>query len=242
MTAAAGARPVPGWQRYLTDDDHAVLAAAGYGGRVGLGDSVALLVVDVTYGFCGDAPLPILESIATRKLSCGQPAWQAVDVIAQLVEIARANGVPVVYTRPDPARAGSAGGRWEAKNVRRDSERSDGIVDEIAPAPGEVVIVKEAPSGFFGTTLMSHLTALGVDSLLVCGGTTSGCVRATVVDAFSYNLKVSVVADGTFDRVPASHWMSLFDMQLKYADVRTISESRAALERQPAPNTELRKA
>lgn len=84
------------------------------------------------------------------------------------------------------------------------------------------MVCKAKPSAFFGTPLLSVLIDLGVDSLVVCGGTTSGCVRATVVDAFSYNLAVAVAAEATFDRIEASHWMSLYDLNLKYAEVVSV--------------------
>lgn len=218
-----------GWREYLTDTDLAVLDAAGYRGSVGLGTSVALLVVDATYAFCGDRPEPILESVARQRHSCGAAAWEALGVLAGLLDLARASDIPVIYTKPTFHGRAVGRGLWNTKNQRRDDEQGSRIVAEVAPAEGETVIEKEGPSAFFGTALVSHLVRSRVDSLVVCGGTTSGCVRATVVDAFSYNLRVSVVADATFDRVPASHWMSLFDMQLKYADVRTADEVRSAL-------------
>ena len=224
MTAAAG------WDPYLTDTDRAVLETAGYRGGIGIGRSAALVLVDVTYAFCGDAPMPILEAVARRRHACGEQAWQAVEVMTGLVATARAQGVPVVYTKPSFTGRGAERGLWDEKNARRDDdEYGSRIVAEIAPEPDDLVIVKEGPSGFFGTGLLSRLLKMGVDSLVVCGGTTSGCVRATVVDAFSYNLRTSVVADATFDRVPASHWMSLFDLQLKYADLLTAGQARSAL-------------
>ncbi len=85
-------------------------------------------------------------------------------------------------------------------------------MEPIAPQRGDVVIAKAKPSAFFGTPLLSYLIAWQVDTLLVAGGT-SGCVRATVVDAFSYNFLVSVVAEACFDRGQASHAINLFDMQ-----------------------------
>ena len=94
---------------------------------------------------------------------------------------------------------------------------------------GELVLAKEKPSAFFGTPLASHLVALGADSLIVCGTTTSGCVRSTVVDAFSYNYRVTVVEDATFDRSATVHDVNLFDMDQKYADVRNSADVLASL-------------
>src|SRR5690242_16955532 len=89
----------------------------------------------------------------------------------------------------------------------------------IAPAPRDIVIRKRKPSGFFGSNLAAYLTLLGADSVVVVGTTTSGCVRATVVDAFSLNYRVTLAEEGCFDRSEASHAISLCDMHAKYADV-----------------------
>ena len=94
----------------------------------------------------------------------------------------------------------------------------------IAPGPRDIVIKKQKPSGFFGTNLASYLTLLGCDSVIVVGTTTSGCVRATVVDAFSLNYRVILAEEGCFDRSEASHAVSLCDMHAKYADVVPTAE------------------
>ena len=94
----------------------------------------------------------------------------------------------------------------------------------IAPGPQDIVIKKQKPSGFFGTNLASYLTLLGCDSVIVVGTTTSGCVRATVVDAFSLNYRVILAEEGCFDRSEASHAVSLCDMHAKYADVVPTAE------------------
>jgi maleamate amidohydrolase len=95
----------------------------------------------------------------------------------------------------------------------------------ITPASGDIVIQKDKPSAFFGTPLLSYLIALHVDSLLVTGTTTSGCIRATVIDGFSYNLPLAIVEECTFDRGEVSHKINLFDMQAKYADVVSLAET-----------------
>ena len=94
----------------------------------------------------------------------------------------------------------------------------------IAPGPKDIVIKKQKPSGFFGTNLASYLTLLGCDSVIVVGTTTSGCVRATVVDAFSLNYRATLAEEGCFDRSEASHAISLCDMHAKYADVVSTAE------------------
>ena len=88
----------------------------------------------------------------------------------------------------------------------------------------DIVIYKSRPSIFFGTPLLTMLAALKVDTLLVCGGTTSGCVRASVIEAHTNNFRVAVIEEGTFDRGQISHKINLFDMNAKYADVVSVSE------------------
>src|SRR5688572_5628501 len=101
--------------------------------------------------------------------------------------------------------------------------RGNEIVAEVAPLPGDVVIHKGASSAFLGTPLTMLLRDLGVDTVVCCGETTSGCVRATVVDASSLRFHVAVVAECCFDRTQMSHHVSLFDMDQKYADVVSLA-------------------
>lgn len=222
------------WDKFLTERDRKVFAAGGFGAQAGFGKRPALLVIDVSWAFCGLRPEPILESIKTWRTSCGEESWVAVEQIAALIARAHARSLPVIYTtgagRPDGWDAGS----WRWKSSRRDADRvapkpvdGNAIVTPIAPGPQDLVITKRKPSGFFGTDLASYLTLLGCDSVVVVGTTTSGCVRATVVDAFSLNYRVAVVEEGCFDRSEASHAISLCDMHAKYADVVSAAETLA---------------
>ena len=96
------------------------------------------------------------------------------------------------------------------------------VVQEPLPQPGEMVFSKNKPSLFFGTGLLPYLIAHRIDSLIICGGTSSGCIYATAVDGFSHNFKVAVVADATFDRIQTAHWVFLADIDMKYGDVTTV--------------------
>ena len=222
----------PIWNKFLTERDKQIFANAGYGARQGFGKRPAVLIIDVNYNFCGDKPEPILDSVKRWRNSCGEEAWEGIKAIRRLLIAARAKNLPVIYTtgvrRPDDWDAGS----WAWKN-KRSGERvktpvtnlpGDTIVPEIGPESRDIVITKHKPSAFHGTPLASFLTLLGADSLLVAGTTTSGCVRASVVDAFSDNYRVTVVEEGCFDRAQASHALSLCDMHAKYADVAKLDE------------------
>ena len=223
----------PIWDPFLTERDRQVFETSGYGALQGFGKRPAILVIDVNYNFCGDRPEPILESIKRWRNSCGAEAWEGVAAIKKLIATGRGKGLPILYTtgvrREDDWDAGS----WAWKNsrsaerVRPTGVQADGntIVPEIAPGPDDLVVYKQKPSAFHGTNLLSWLMLLGADSLIVTGTTTSGCVRATVLDAFSNNYRCTVVEDGCFDRSQASHAINLFDMNQKYADVIDRAEA-----------------
>jgi maleamate amidohydrolase len=219
------------WDKLLGPQDRAVYDAAGYGREGARGERPALLVVDVNYNFAGDHPEPILDSIKRFHNSCGEYAWEAIPHIVRLLEATRSAGVPVFFTtqelRVDSLRVGA----WGRKN-RRAYERDEKaellgttIVPDLKPRADELIIRKTKPSAFFGTPLQSYLVQLRTDTVLVAGATTSGCVRATVVDAFSYNYQVVVVEECVFDRGQASHAINLFDMQAKYADLASLDDT-----------------
>ena len=223
-------RQVPPWEGLIPPEDLEVYEAAGYGERQALGGRPAVLVIDVTYNFCGERREPILKSIATYRNSCGEAAWDAIDNLTVLLPIARELDVPVLYTRGRSLGQVSDLGGWSRKNARAGEDLAHGehghtVVEPIAPQARDHVFEKEKPSGFFGTALTSRLIELGVDSLLVTGGTTSGCVRATVIDAFSLGFRVSVVHDATFDRGRVSHAVNLFDMASKYANLTDTQDA-----------------
>lgn len=220
------------WDKFLTDRDKQVFGSAGYDVKGGFGTRPAVLVVDVNYAFCGHQKEPILESVKTWRNSCGEDAWEAIPFIQRLLGAAREQHIPVFYSTGIDRRAdGFDAGGWRRKNSRAGEKKAipgyggNEIVREIAPQPSDVVIEKLKPSPFHGTPLVGFLTDLGIDTLLICGTTTSGCVRASVIDAFSYNFHVGIVEECTFDRGQASHAINLFDMNAKYADVIGTEEA-----------------
>lgn len=208
-------------------DELAVYRAAGYGRAASPGSHPALLIVDVTYAFTGER-----SGGEQYPLACGEPAWKAVDQIARLAEAARAGDVPVIYSRNSPRPTAAEAGGWSSKlSPAVEPPRAHDVVDEIAPQPGDLVVTKSKPSAFFATALVSWLIQLGVDTVFLAGGSTSGCVRATAVDAFSYNFNPFVVGEATFDRSTTSHRVNLFEMNQKYATVVGVEPTLAYLGR-----------
>jgi nicotinamidase-related amidase len=233
----ASTDPEP-WSGLLTERDRAVFAASGYGAEGAVGTRPVLVVIDMNLDFVGDRPEPILDSLLRFPNSCGAEAWEAMGRLAPLLSTARAVGIPVVYTTSDPGGRALEAASWARKNARvgerwdRHGATLSDIASPIAPQDGDVVLAKTKPSAFFDTPLRQYLTMWGADSVVCCGATTSGCVRATVVDAFSHGYEVLVVADATVDRGQASHAMALFDMGQKYArlvDSATLLAAISAL-------------
>ena len=227
----------PIWYKFLTDRDKKVFEAAGYAQSAGFGERPAVVVIDVNYHFTGDKDQPILESIEKWPNSCGEDAWVALPYIKRLLEAARSKGVPIIYTTGGWRSDGWDRGSWDWKNSRAEDWGSepktearhtnlDGntIHHEIEPKPQDIVIGKLKPSAFHGTPLNSFLTNFKADTLIVVGTSTSGCVRASVIDAFSENYHVAVAEEGCFDRSQVSHAVNLCDMNAKYADVVKTDE------------------
>jgi maleamate amidohydrolase len=208
------------WDDVIPDSDR-----AGFGERpdgIAACQRPAVVVVDMTRAFV-DSAYPTGWSAT---------GWPAAKACAGLLEAARSKRLPVYYTKAFPTvdyvTTPQEEGLWRDVDpeLADDVPPGDVIVEDIAPRAGEVVIAKGAkPSAFFATPLMSYLTHARADGVIVTGMTTSGCVRATVVDAFQSNLNVIVPFECVADRSQISHKVSLFDMHMKYADVVSLDET-----------------
>lgn len=164
--------------------------------------------------------------------SCGIYAWDAIEPIQELFAIVRSKGIPVIYTTTETRKeVNPMAVRATYRQTRGDKQAYE-IREEFKPEPGDLVIYKERASAFFGTPLIAHMTRLGVDGLIVCGESSSGCVRASVVDAYSYGFHTVVVEECCFDRSLLSHKISLFDLHHKYADVMHLDEIKFHLQEQ----------
>jgi maleamate amidohydrolase len=207
-------------------DELDIYRQQGFATPLGLGQAPAVLVIDFVLGFTDPAHFG------------GGNIGEAITRTKELLAIARAQGWPVAHTRVVYADDGSDCGSFTLKvpALRKLTETNplSQIVEEVAPLPGEVVIRKRHASAFFGTDLASWLAFRRIDTVLVAGCTTSGCVRASVIDASAHNLRPIVVTDCVGDRAIGPHEANLFDMGQKYADLMSVEELRATLGRNGA--------
>jgi maleamate amidohydrolase len=199
------------------DDLATDYASHGFRRNFGFGTRPAVLVVDVVRAYL-DPGSPLYAGVE-----------QAVASAALVVQAARAAGVPVLFTTVRYAPGGSDSGVWWRKipalRVLEEGSELGDFPESLRPSGHELVFVKQFASAFFGTSLAATLTRLGIDTLLVTGLTTSGCVRASVIDAMQHGFVPVVVRDAVGDRDPRPHEANLFDMESKYADV--VSEAEA---------------
>ncbi|KAF2704319.1 N-carbamoylsarcosine amidase [Pleomassaria siparia CBS 279.74] len=207
--------------------DHAAYESyvkSGFAKKMGWGSKPALLLIDVCNAYWSKgSPL----DTSSNPASAAAPAS-----ITKLVEAARAGGVPLVWTRveytePDMSDAGVFAVKVPLLKVFQVGNETglESWLPGLAPMAGEIVIPKRYPSAFFATDLNTRLQLKGVDTLVVCGVSTSGCVRASTLDAMCHGYRPMVVAEACGDRTPAVHDANLFDINAKMADV--VSESEA---------------
>lgn len=199
--------------------------SAGFGNRLGFGQRPALLVIDFVRAYL----------IPESPLYAG--VEQAAKDAATLLQGARRAGIPVLHTNVKFTADGVDGGVFfqKIKALRVFAEGADPVYGAFAeglePVTGEPVITKQYPSGFFGTSLASTLTALGIDTTIIAGLSTSGCIRATALDACQHGFRPMVVREAVGDRDPRVHEVNLFDLAAKYADIVDLEETLAYLAR-----------
>ncbi|RDV01985.1 isochorismatase family protein [Undibacter mobilis] len=196
-----------------------VYARQGMGQRIGFGKRPAVLLIDMQNDFCDkDAPTTLYPSITSTY-----------EPIKQLSAAARKHKAPVIYTQGLVAADGSSAGLWRLKtkhhglsSVQIEGSRGAAIIDELTPQPGDRLIRKWRPSAFFRTDLEVFLGVQQIDTLLICGTSMSGCVRATAVDGFMRDIRCMIVREGVADRSDAVMDANLFDVDQKYGDVVTL--------------------
>jgi nicotinamidase-related amidase len=204
------------WDGYIPQETLDHYRHAGFSKITPLGTKPALLVIDMQYSTTGEGPVPLSEAIAYHPMNCGEYAWKAIDHIKVLLAAFREAGFPVIHPHLDRRRYDGKHSRMPTGIV---NERHWEIVKEVAPIESEILLPKTTPSSFFGTPLVKYLHSLKVDTLFMVGNTTSGCIRASVIDGMAYDYKVIVPHEACYDRAPVSHAVNLFDMAAKYAEV-----------------------
>lgn len=204
-----------------TDENY---ARAGYHAAQVRGDRPALLLVDFAQAYFDQ----------TAPLYGGEGCARARDHAISLAAAARACGVPVIFTEVTYQPGGTDGGAFYAKvpalacfEAGRDTQR---LVDGLSVEPGDLMITKQYPSAFFGTSLAATLHFMKIDTLIIGGLTTSGCVRATCVDSISSGFVTLIAREACGDRAPGPHEANLYDMSAKYADLLTTDEVLAYMQ------------
>ena len=197
-----------------------------------IGQRPALLAIDLyNLAYQGGAR-PVREVVKEYPSACGTYAWDAIAPTQELLALARSRRIPVIYTTAETRKeADPTGVRATHRDTKGIDPQAYAIWKDFKPESEDLMIYKERASAFFGTPLIAHLTQRGIDSLIVCGESTSGCVRASVLEAYSYGFHTVLVEECCFDRSLLSHKINLFDMHHKYADVMHMDEVKRHLGR-----------
>jgi nicotinamidase-related amidase len=218
------------WADYLPPEELETYRKAAFGNPIGFGARPALLNVDTTFMFV-DPAYPL----------CGAEDPALIDALTRLTAAFRRLSLPVYYSRRDDRAHPTRRGIWNLKLGTSgafqytDDPRADQWPEAYGPTDRDIVVEKNKPSPFFETPLESFLRYDGVDTVVVCGVSTSGCVRAAVNDAFAHNFRVIVAEEACGDRSPMAHKANLFDMDMKYADVEALADVIAELDARYGP-------
>lgn len=211
------------WMPFLTEDDKKVLAVRKPRAKNGPGQKIALLIIDMQVTACG-RDQPIWEQLDEYSGACGPHAWKSIPIQNEVIAAARAAGMPVIWTKhifhPHMGMPQAA----PDNNFSSLSHKSD-LPEGMKIEEGDILVEKQTASAFAYTNFPLILKHLGVDGLLLMGNSTSGCVRATAVDGRAAGFNITVIEEGVFDRIEASHALALFDMQFKYCDVIKVDEA-----------------
>lgn len=221
---------MPWWEEWIPESDREIYRQANFGGEPQWGNRPALVIVDALWSFIGSRPVDVLEAIKEYPTACGKAGWDGMERIAAALAVFRRKDLPVVYVCASGGLAARHGST--TRRAKRDpvlDARAYEIPEPIAPREGEPVVVKSKASGFFRTPLDVLLRRDGVDTVLIAGSTTCGCIRASTVDAHSLGFNTFVLEDAVWDRSPFSHAVSLFELNMKYAHVLPVEAAMAEI-------------
>lgn len=220
------------WEQYLNDSDRAVLERGRFARRMGYGIRPAVVVIDAQRYMVGED-----GNDENWPSSCGAVGRTALGHIQRVVEQAQQNEVPCFFTLFELDPQGNDIGVYGRKRDLLDSPHwclagtpGAQLAPQLTPAQQDLVFVKKKPSGFHGTPLLGYLVERQIDTVIIVGGATSNCIRATVFDASSYNFRTIVPQEAVFDRIAISHAISLFDMDRQFADVVPVDDVLAYLQ------------
>ena len=218
------------WRDVIPEAD--IKLYAGWQRETFVGPRPALLAIDLYNLVYRGGEYSPHELNDRFPMTCGIHAHRAIAPTRRLFAAARAAGIPIFYSTQDQRPNNRPPGASATRRQRVIHPRPDdyAIHEAFAPEPSDVVIYKQRASAFQGTPLFSHLSLIGIQSLIVCGESTSGCVRASVVDAYSNGFHVSLVEECTYDRAELTHKVNLFDLHHKYVDVMHLDEVVAHLD------------
>lgn len=197
--------------------------------EVGIKGHAALLAIDLYESVFPSGPMSLMDAIKENPKSCGPYAWEAKPKIKRLLDLARKSGWPIIQTTSDrllaPEDENRRATNRDESALSIDQLRNDFTIDGYFEVqPEDRIIYKGRASAFFDTGLADYLHTCSIDTVVVCGESTSGCVRSSAVDGFAYGFHVVVVEDCVFDRHLLSHKISLFDLHHKYADVIALED------------------
>lgn len=216
------------WEPLLSDQEVEIIRVSHYGQELQLPKRPAFVVIDMTYDFCGSPGIDAVTAATERRTACGPSAWQAVPFISRALTAARLAKMPIAYSRRSAMRLRRKSPKTgrAIEDAKPFSATKDGnrIIAELTPHTEDLVFGKGAPSIFFETEFPAWFQNQACDGLFLVGCTTSGCVRASAVDAFSRQINTFIIADAVFDRFSISHKVALFDCQAKYADLIGTSD------------------
>jgi len=214
------------WRGYVPEEELETYRKGGFAQRIGMGERVALLNIDTTHMF-----------VDPSYSMCGRDMTTVKNSLIKLTEKFRRLDLPIYYSRRDDRSHPTYRGAWNYKLAEPDAfqytsdPRADEWPPEYAPRPVDRIILKNKPSCFFCTPLEAFLRYDKIDTLVICGISTSGCVRAGASDAFSHNFRVILVDEACGDRSPQAHLANMFDLDMKFADVESMDYVLEELDR-----------
>ncbi len=221
-----------GWEEVIPKSEREIYLKAGFGTSTRWDGKPALVIVDALWSFIGHKPVDVLEAIEEYPTACGKSGWDGLGKIVTALEFFRSSLLPVVYVCADGNLSDLYGATTRTRSTVTLHDRDAFEIPEIiAPRPGEPIIKKTKASGFFRTPLDVLLRKIGVETVLLAGCTTSGCIRASAVDSHSLGFETVLLEDAIWDRSWFSHAVSLFELSMKYATVATVGEAICQIEK-----------